>query len=192
MIAKRCVVCGKLFKMNRNKKTCSPECADVRRKYVNSMGEKKRREKAKAAQESVKVTCPVCGKKFVAKKKRVYCSDDCKKKAVKKRDQERYQQLKGKLSEGKIVKCGCCGKKFNTKNGGSKYCSKDCQLIMSRRISAEYNRNKRELTRAFMAHKASTKSDGIDAVVAAAKEAGMTYGQYKAIQFLENQERIKL
>lgn len=128
VIAKRCVVCGKLFEMNRNKKTCSPECADIRRKYVSSIGEKKRREKAKAAQESVKTVCPTCGKKFVAKKKRVYCSDDCKKKAVKKRDQERYQRLKGKLSEGKIVKCGCCGKEFNTK--------KWRQQILLKRLSA--------------------------------------------------------
>lgn len=87
------------------------------------------------------------------------------------------------------MKCGCCGKEFNTKNGGSKYCSKDCRLIMSRRISAEYNRNRRELTKAFMV-RTETKSDGIDAVAAAAKAAGMSYGQYKAAEFLKRQESI--
>lgn len=190
MITKRCVVCDKLFEMNRNKKTCSPECADIRRKYVNRINDRKRREEARIARESVKVTCPTCGKKFVSKKGKRYCSDDCRRKAEKKRDRERYQQLKGKLSEGKIVKCGCCGKEFNTKNGGSKYCSKDCRLIMSRQISAEYNRNKRELTKAFMARRSETKSNGIDAVAAAAKEAGMSYGQYKAAEFLKRQESI--
>lgn len=177
--------------MNRNKKTCGPECADIRRKYVNRINDRKRREKARIAQESVKITCPVCKKKFVSKKGKKYCSDDCRRKAEKKRNRERYQKLKGKLPEGTIVKCGCCGKEFNTKNGGSKYCSKDCRLIMSRRISAEYNRNKRELTKAFTARKVSLNG-GIDAVAAAAKAAGMSYGQYKAIQFLGNQERIKL
>lgn len=191
VITKKCVVCGKLFEMNRNKKTCGPECADIRRKYVNRINDRKRRERARIAQESVKITCPVCGKKFVSKKGKKYCSDDCRRKAEKKRNRERYQKLKGKLSEGKTVKCGCCGKEFNTKNGGSKYCSKDCRLIMSRRISAEYNRNKRELTKAFTARKVSLNG-GIDAVAAAAKAAGMSYGQYKAMQFLGNQERIKL
>lgn len=176
--------------MNRNKKTCSSECADIRRKYVNRINDRKQREKARIAQESVKITCPVCGKKFVSKKGKKYCSDDCRRKAEKKRNRERYQKLKGKLSEGKIVKCSCCGKEFNTKNGGSKYCSKDCRLIMSRRISAEYNRNKRELTKAYMARRSETKSDGIDAVAAAAKAAGMSYGQYKAAEFLKRQESI--
>lgn len=189
MITKKCVVCGKLFEMNRNKKTCGPECADIRRKYVNRINDRKRREKARIAQESVKITCPVCKKKFVSKKGKRYCSDDCRRKAEKKRNRERYQKLKGKLSEGKIVKCGCCGKEFNTKNGGSKYCSKDCRLIMSRRISAEYNRNKRELTKAFAARKVSLNG-GIDAVAAAAKAAGMSYGQYKAAEFLKRQESI--
>lgn len=190
VITKRCVVCDKLFEMSRNKKTCSPECADIRRKYVNRINDRKRREEARIARESVKVTCPTCGKKFVSKKGKRYCSDDCRRKAEKKRNRERYQQLKGKLSEGKIVKCGCCGKEFNTKNGGSKYCSKDCRLIMSRRVSAEYNRNKRELTKAFMARRSETKSNGIDAVAAAAKAAGMSYGQYKAAEFLKRQESI--
>lgn len=190
VITKKCVVCGKLFEMNRNKKTCGPECADIRRKYVNRINDRKRREEARIARESVKITCPVCGKKFVSKKGKKYCSDDCRRKAEKKRNRERYQKLKGKLSEGKIVKCGCCGKEFNTKEGGSKYCSKDCRLIMSRRISAEYNRNKRELTKAFMARRSETKSNGIDAVAAAAKAAGMSYGQYKAAEFLKRQESI--
>lgn len=190
VITKKCVVCGKLFEMNRNKKTCGPECADIRRKYVNRINDRKRREKARIAQESVKITCPACGKKFVSKKGKKYCSDDCRRKAEKKRNRERYQKLKGKLSEGKIVKCGCCGKEFNTKNGGSKYCSKDCRLIMSRRISAEYNRNKRELTKAFMMRTETKSSDGIDAVAAAAKAAGMSYGQYKAAEFLKRQESI--
>lgn len=190
VITKKCVVCGKLFEMNRNKKTCGPECADIRRKYVNRINDRKRREKARIAQESVKITCSVCGKKFVSKKGKKYCSDDCRRKAEKKRNRERYQKLKGKLSEGKIVKCGCCGKEFNTKNGGSKYCSKDCRLIMSRRISAEYNRNKRELTKAFMMRTETKSSDGIDAVAAAAKAAGMSYGQYKAAEFLKRQESI--
>lgn len=190
VITKKCVVCGKLFEMNRNKKTCGPECADIRRKYVNRINDRKRREKARIAQESVKITCPVCKKKFVSKKGKRYCSDDCRRKAEKKRNRERYQKLKGKLSEGKIVKCGCCGKEFNTKNGGSKYCSKDCRLIMSRRISAEYNRNKRELTKAFMMRTETKSSDGIDAVAAAAKAAGMSYGQYKAAEFLKRQESI--
>lgn len=189
VITKKCVVCGKLFEMNRNKKTCSSECADIRRKYVNRINDRKRREKARIAQESVKITCPVCKKKFVSKKGKKYCSDDCRRKAEKKRNRERYQKLKGKLSEGKIVKCGCCGKEFNTKNGGSKYCSKDCRLIMSRRISAEYNRNRRELTKAFIMQ-TETKSDGINAVAAAAKAAGMSYGQYKAAEFLKRQESI--
>ena len=190
VITKKCVVCGKLFEMNRNKKTCSSECADIRRKYVNRINDRKRREEARIAQESVKITCPVCGKKFVSKKGKRYCSDDCRRKAEKKRNRERYQKLKGKLSEGTIVKCGCCGKEFNTKNGGSKYCSKDCRLIMSRRISAEYNRNKRELTKAFMMRTETKSSDGIDAVAAAAKAAGMSYGQYKAAEFLKRQESI--
>lgn len=190
VITKRCVVCDKLFEMNRNKKTCSPECADIRRKYVNRINDRKRRKEARIARESVKVTCPTCGKKFVSKKGKRYCSDDCRRKAEKKRNRERYQQFKGKLSEGKIVKCGCCGKEFNTKNGGSKYCSKDCRLIMSRQISAEYNRNKRELTKAYMARRSETKSNGIDAVAAAAKAAGMSYGQYKAAEFLKRQESI--
>ena len=175
--------------MNRNKKTCSPECSAERHRYVNRVYGKNRRQEARIARESVKVTCPTCGKKFVSKKGKKYCSDDCRKEAERKRNRERYQKLKGKLSEGKIVKCGCCGKEFNTKNDGSKYCSKDCRLIMSRRISAEYNRNKRELTKAFTARKVSLNG-GIDAVAAAAKAAGMSYGQYKAAEFLKRQESI--
>lgn len=190
MITKKCVICGKLFKMERNKKTCSPECSKERHRQTARAYEKKHHEKVMAAKSLIKNTCIECGRPFLSKNGRTYCSDLCRYNANNRRSKEKYQLTKKKPKEHTVT-CGCCGKKFKTTIVSRKYCSAECGEIMKKRVSAEHNRKKRKREQELLAKRIVVPIDGIDAVAAAARDAGMSYGQLKAMEFLERQERIR-
>lgn len=79
--------------------------------------------------------CLYCGKKFKsANKNQLYCSYDCRLKAMYKRNREKYVP-KGKEHE---AICVVCGKSFISKAAG-KYCSDECRKKASKeRFSASY------------------------------------------------------
>ena len=62
---------------------------------------------------------------------------------------------------------------------------------MKKRVSADHNRKKRKYEQELLAKRIVVPTDGIDAVAAAARDAGMSYGQLKALEFLERQEGIR-
>ena len=79
--------------------------------------------------------CLYCGKKFKSvNKNQLYCSYDCRLKAMYKRNREKYVP-KGKEHE---AICVVCGKSFIAKAAG-KYCSDECRKKASKeRYSASY------------------------------------------------------
>ena len=71
-----CVVCGRLFPTDRNKKTCSPECAKERKRSYDKKYLKKWY-RDKVGFENIK-KCLVCGKEFEAEYVEEMCSDECR------------------------------------------------------------------------------------------------------------------
>lgn len=113
LITAKCKTCGKSFEYVYNggkyKKYCSEKC---RYKY-----------KPVEAKEQI---CEKCGKTFVAKYKRRFCSDRC-----------RYGAYKKKL-KGTIKVCKGCGKEFTVNKGTGGYCSNKCYNESKRKSHYEF------------------------------------------------------
>ena len=75
-MTKTCIVCGKEFDAYRTQKTCSPECADIRKKQRYE----EYRSRDNAAIDSV-AYCKFCGKPFTPIRCTQYCcmSPECQK-----------------------------------------------------------------------------------------------------------------
>lgn len=90
-------------------------------------------------------TCPTCGKSFVAKcNKQVYCSEECRDKAVKISEQ-RKPEVKIAQHAPVTKKCAICGKEFATTRNAAKYCSDECRAEQARRTARSWwkeNNNK--------------------------------------------------
>ena len=86
--------------------------------------------------------CPICGKSFSRKGKRVYCSDECAQEGHKKNSYAAQKVRVAKRREGKERKCPVCGKPVprNMKKYCSHECAKKAQLQQCRE---SYERRKR-------------------------------------------------
>lgn len=76
-------------------------------------------------------------------------------------------------------KCDFCGKEFETARNYQKYCCKHCREEMSKSLSRQKTQEK---------HEKKNKGDGIVNVAIAARQLGMSYGQYQAMQMLKGSE----
>lgn len=192
---KNCCICGKEFLAERNRISCSPECSAERKRQVT-------REAARKQAKKVSVTnriciCKWCGKEYARTKTSLYCSEECRYQSKKAQAREYYQRKKAKgekrPSFGRELVCECCGKAFTTRHT-RKYCSEECARFMSREKSKAYNQRKRDelklygtisiASNAQLAKKRHHEAE-ITATAAAAKDAGMSYGQYVAIKHME-------
>ena len=103
--------------------------------------------------------CPVCGKEFEIKTNRQYCSEECKKK-----------------SKMKTIVCEVCGKTVLTSTR-RKYCSEECGNIAKNEKNRERDRYRDRRKK-----KPPVKSNSALAeVTRAARDAGLSYGQYVAM-----------
>lgn len=85
--------------------------------------------------------------------------------------------------------CGICGKKFKPQFG-RKYCSVRCREEAVRRRSREQWRKCKNSGKKKV--KQTKKEDSkLSDIAKKARENGMSYGKYKAMQYMEN-ARIKL
>lgn len=113
-----------------------------------------------------------------------------------------------------IKKCPICGKEFETNNPKRALCSPECKEANKKAYLQRYRReNKEHISEQYRSYKGTKADEGIDyrykyqnpisqvaekkpkhknteaelvAADKAAKEKGMTYGQYKAMLFMED------
>lgn len=77
--------------------------------------------------------------------------------------------------------CPICGKEFT--NGRRKYCSEECTKESNRRNTRKKDRERDEKLKKrpkTMKKKKGKKLNALELTAKAAREAGMTYGQYVA------------
>lgn len=113
-----CKRCGKEYipKASDRITYCSRECAFAYR-----------REHPKSPKPRTIIACPVCGTNFERKRGQIkFCSEECRRKDLCKRDYERNKRKFGGLKRPFI--CKWCGKEFMPYYGIKKraFCSKDC------------------------------------------------------------------
>lgn len=86
-----------------------------------------------------------------------------------------------------IRTCNWCGKEFEPKYAQSRYCCNEC------RYEAEKDRWRERAKHKGYPHrrKRNRGKSSLDKNIAKAHKLGMSYGQYKAMEYIE-QTRIKL
>jgi len=133
---KVCQVCGKEFvAIKGSEKFCSQNC---KQKHRNE------RSRAKYIHITYVNTCQECGTEFVARRRKQYCSDECRKqheercKEARREEQKRERKrLAEKRKAERIAQreanytwysgiCAVCGKPFKTLNPAQKTCSSEC------------------------------------------------------------------
>ena len=80
------------------------------------------------------IPCAECGKLFMKRRAKKYCSDICSRKAAAKRNAERYRKAaEEKRANGVEIDCAYCGKSFVIYDGfNAKYCSAKCRAAVHR------------------------------------------------------------
>lgn len=128
--------------------------------------------------EEITKICAYCGKEFATTEPRKkYCNAECRDK----------QGLARKKRKPEILKCPTCGRTFIRK-GKKKYCSDSCRYSMN---SAKRSEAKKEAKIRTAAERRVITSH-LAAANGAARDMNMTYGQYKAMQYMQTLEGIKL
>lgn len=112
-----------------------------------------------------KKVCADCGKDFESEyKSAVYCSKNCREMRSIIKDREGYQKRRNTEVE---KKCTVCGKIFiKSRTSVAEVCSKECKE-----------------------KKKNTKT-GIDETNRSAREAGLSYGKYVALQYLKDSNKF--
>lgn len=213
----KCVICGKEFPWDNNRKTCSDDCKYERNLERNRTWAERYRDKYKT--NIPKKLCECCGKEFQPRNTRGrFCSDDC-----------RYEQKRRDKAETRTVRklekkvCGICGKSFET-DYNEKYCSPYCRSEANRirsRVSKVKEPRKCVICGAEFIPKFSSQEwcdrgcqktlykqrerikserpvgvkksvSNVDAIERTARQNGMTYGKYKAQEMIDRHARVEL
>lgn len=83
-------------------------------------------------------------------------------------------------------KCAYCGKTFTAKKVNAKYCSPECKNAQQKIYQRIWeNNNSIERKKKRYQERAST----LNFKVRAANEAGMSYGRYVSIEYLQSQKK---
>ena len=82
-----------------------------------------------------------------------------------------------------LKKCECCGENFYAAKRSVKYCSDPCRREMMRQQARERNKSPYE--------KREKKMDRIAEINQKARDAGMSYGKYVGMLYLEELKRRK-
>jgi len=134
-------------------------------------------------------TCEYCGKPFEVddfnknEVRRMYCSDFCRSEAWREKAKERVRVGKRTYN----VECEICGKVFLTNRPTNKTCSPECHHEREKRLKREQTRKKREDIKNGVIPKPTKqkKVESLTDVQRKAREAGMSYGKYMEMQFLQ-------
>ena len=128
-----------------------------------------------------------------------YCSEACANEARKQRARA-YQRRKTKEKQEKRgeIRCVICGEPLKNCANNKKYC-KECKVKINRKIKREWEREKRRrdnksaeaINKTVHLGRVNHQSADIWAVEEKARKAGLSYGQYMAIQKKEEMEKIK-
>ena len=140
--------------------------------------------------------CVYCGKAFEVddldrnRNRRKFCGIDCA-------EQGAYQRKREYAKNGKdrarSVKCEICGKIFRTSYSQKVTCSPECKKERSRRLAYDWNRARREgilngTRPAPGQNKPKQKRvETVEDIQRKAREAGMSYGQYTALLYMQKE-----
>lgn len=140
--------------------------------------------------------CVLCGKPFEVdnldrnRNRRRYCSLDCA-------DTAAYQRKKDYAENGKKkarnVECEICGKIFLTSHAQKVTCGPECKKERSRRLVYGWNQARREAIKngtrpAPERNKPKQKKvETVEDIQRKAREAGMSYGQYTALLYMQKE-----
>lgn len=134
--------------------------------------------------------CAYCGNPFEVNEndhneiRRKYCSDFCRTEAANEIKRERTKT--GKRSYN--VECEICGKIFLTSRSINKTCGKECYYERQKKIKKEqYYRKKEEKSNNEppKQRKKQKKVETLTQVQRKAREAGMTYGKYMEMLYIQ-------
>lgn len=138
--------------------------------------------------------CPACGKGYESfKGNQIYCSAACR--------SREYARIARANKEKETRACIICGKEFHPSNHFRSYCSIECQLVRVKSYeidcaceycgktfgASSYKRFCSE--QCENSHRGSAavygeKEQHLNAMVNIAKEKGISYGQLKAMEYL--------
>jgi predicted nucleic acid-binding Zn ribbon protein len=118
-------------------------------------------------------TCRVCGKQFQSNVNNKTICNNCREKLTK-----RYDELK-KGGSNNPERCIICGKKIEPHGSKKKHytCSPECAYLMKFIASWKYQQRKKEREKMTVKIPVIKR---LDRNIAAAKEAGLSYGIYMA------------
>lgn len=178
---KVCPICGKTFMPKAwAQKYCSLDCG---REAEREQSRKRNRGKIF---DKGNRNCLICGKEFTPNSNsQVYCCAECAYKAK----LERMRTYNTKVREKKRAErvtlkriCAICGKEFIPAANNQKYCSADCADVAMRQRKHEEGLR---LTEQKRARKKGRHTSQIDSKLAAARAAGLSYGEYVARELKE-------
>lgn len=172
---KFCKNCGKPLtekQIRVGNKYCSKSCSSQGRKNQ--------------APPVPEVRCECCGKllnrKQIANGGR-YCSRDCAGKTTKERNHEAEERLYKK-------KCKACGKEFTSVGYRQKYCSEECREAGREASRARAREQYQERKEAAALER--DKKHRLERDLAQANAHGMSYGQWKAMQYMQSLPKIEV
>jgi hypothetical protein len=115
----------------------------------------------------------------------MYCSEFCRSEAKREKAKERVRVGKRTYN----VECEICGKIFLTNRSTNKTCSKECYYERQKKLKKEqYYRNKEAKKNNEPTKPKKTKQKRIESLTEVqrkAREAGMTYGKYMEMLFIQ-------
>ena len=171
-----CKYCGKPLtesQIKKGNKYCSRRCSGL---YTAS-------QKMAPVPE---VRCKNCGKLLTRtqiKRENTFCSTACAALTVKERNRENEQRLYKK-------KCAACGKEFTSVGYRQRYCSEECREYgreLSRARAREQYQKQKAAEEVKKRNKNRLAND-----LAQAKANGMSYGRWKAMQYMQSLPKIQI
>jgi hypothetical protein len=134
--------------------------------------------------------CAYCGEPFEVDEldhneiRRMYCSDFCRSEAQREKARERVRVGKRAYN----VECEICGKIFLTNRSTNKTCGPDCYYIRQKKVKKEQYYRSKEAKKNNELPKQKKKQKRIESLTEVqrkAREAGMTYGKYMEMLFIQ-------
>lgn len=89
------------------------------------------------------------------------------------------------------VICKECGKEFEAKDSRQKYCSNECYRIASKRRARESYKKPEHKQHEMPVIKKESANNALVEMAIRAREAGMTYGKYVAMLYLQDMRKGK-
>lgn len=82
-----------------------------------------------------------------------------------------------------IKECRICGKQIVTEHKRKCLCSEECRLENNKQLARKHNERRRQIERTVKP--TAKKKPSVVDIAVKAREAGMTYGQYTAMLYMQ-------